>query len=285
MLKLYAECGGVNLGIIISLAALHGHIPIVQWIHQQHPIDTPWIYTARNAAEGGHLDLLQWAYANGCPLDDWVTCKAAAIGRLDIIQWARSQDCPWDEYTPRYAAKEGHLHVVEWVMANGCPRSKSLLESAATNGHLPVVRWAHENGYEWGWHIDAARNGHLEVLQYMASEGCVMEPCLAACAAASGQMAVVQWAVQQPWSVHTGDDMMQSIVAGGRMDILQWLVEGRYVQPTSWWVSEALGQGEQGMALWLEQWKRRVKRRAKNDRRRDRKAAAAKTPTHPQQDG
>ena len=30
------------------------------------------------AAEGGHLEVLQWARANGCPWDEWTTCAYAA---------------------------------------------------------------------------------------------------------------------------------------------------------------------------------------------------------------
>jgi hypothetical protein len=46
------------------------------------------------AAHGGHLEVLQWARANGCPWDE-TTCEAAvARGHLDVVQWAKENDCP-----------------------------------------------------------------------------------------------------------------------------------------------------------------------------------------------
>ena len=42
----------------------------------------------------GHLEVLQWARANGCPWDE-TTCEAAvARGHLDVVQWAKENDCP-----------------------------------------------------------------------------------------------------------------------------------------------------------------------------------------------
>ena len=55
------------------------------------------------AAEGGHLEVLQWARAQGCPWD-WRTCAwAARNGHLEVLQWARAHGCRWDEATCAYA--------------------------------------------------------------------------------------------------------------------------------------------------------------------------------------
>ena len=42
----------------------------------------------------GHLGVLQWAQAHGCPWDKWTYEKAAANGHLEVLQWARAQGCP-----------------------------------------------------------------------------------------------------------------------------------------------------------------------------------------------
>jgi hypothetical protein len=91
-------------------------------------------YTCMNAAEGGHLEVLQWARANSCPCDE-VTCSGAAEGgHLEVLQWARANGCPWDEHTCGNAAYGwsqetfssaaeyyGYLEVLQWARANGCP--------------------------------------------------------------------------------------------------------------------------------------------------------------------
>jgi hypothetical protein len=52
------------------------------------------------AAQSGHLDVLQWAHANGCPAWDQSTCRVAAMGgHLEVLQWAQANGCPWDEKT------------------------------------------------------------------------------------------------------------------------------------------------------------------------------------------
>jgi hypothetical protein len=46
---------------------------------------------------------------------------AAVGGHLEVLQWARANGCPWDEDTLRVARDEGHLEVVNWCIVNGCP--------------------------------------------------------------------------------------------------------------------------------------------------------------------
>ena len=61
------------------------------------------------AALGGHLEVLQWARANGCPWDE-DTCSAAANrGHLEVLQWARANGCPWGEETC-----EAKFKVLQW---------------------------------------------------------------------------------------------------------------------------------------------------------------------------
>ena len=50
------------------------------------------------------------------------TCSAAAEGgHLEVLQWARANGCPWDRDTIRLARANGHDDVVIWAKANGAP--------------------------------------------------------------------------------------------------------------------------------------------------------------------
>jgi hypothetical protein len=73
-----------------------------------------------SAAAGGHLAVLQWARADGCPWDQGTCSRAAEKGHLHVLQWARANSCAWDENTCSKAAENGHLHVLQWARANGC---------------------------------------------------------------------------------------------------------------------------------------------------------------------
>ena len=73
------------------------------------------------AAKCGHLEVLQWAHANGC-LWDWHTCaNATGGGHLEVLQWLRANGCPWDKYTVICARDRDHVELVNWAIAKGCP--------------------------------------------------------------------------------------------------------------------------------------------------------------------
>lgn len=56
-----------------------------------------WDITATAAAaEGGHLEVLEWLREQGCPWDASACAKAAEGGHLGVLQWARRNGCPWD---------------------------------------------------------------------------------------------------------------------------------------------------------------------------------------------
>ena len=73
------------------------------------------------AASDGHLAVLQWARAHGCPWDERTCEYAAKNGHLAVLQWARAQGCPWDAWTCIMAESNGHIAVLQWARAQGCP--------------------------------------------------------------------------------------------------------------------------------------------------------------------
>ncbi|AGO83379.1 Ankyrin repeat domain containing protein [Pandoravirus salinus] len=108
--------------------------------------------------------------------------EAAGGGHLDVLQWARANGCEWDERTCAKAAKGGHLGVLQWARANGCPWDKQTCDSAAYSGHTDVLFWAHENGCLWDektYHLAAEHCYPLAhpsvrslLLIFMAARGC-----------------------------------------------------------------------------------------------------------------
>ena len=52
--------------------------------------------TCMAAAKGGHLEVLQWARANGCRWNKTTCAGAAQGGRLEVLHWARANGCPWN---------------------------------------------------------------------------------------------------------------------------------------------------------------------------------------------
>ncbi|WZN65436.1 hypothetical protein HKI87_12g69940 [Chloropicon roscoffensis] len=115
-------------------AAYGGHLEVIKWLRAK---GCPWgEVTSRSAALGGHLEVLQWMRAQDppCPWTSDVCYRAASEGHLDILRWARSQGCPWNEEVTCAAAKGGHLKVLNWLIKEGCPYDKSKCRGAAVRG-------------------------------------------------------------------------------------------------------------------------------------------------------
>ena len=59
-----------------------------------------------------------------CVSCEWneTTCSEAAYGgHLEVLQWARANGCEWNALTCSYAAQGGHLGMLQWARASGCP--------------------------------------------------------------------------------------------------------------------------------------------------------------------
>jgi hypothetical protein len=130
-------------------AALHGHLKVLQWLHARGcPLDA---ITCASAARGGHLKTLQWArLEKGCQWDDRTCVQAARGGHLALLQWAHANGCPWDERKCLTAAAYGHLDILQWARANGCQWDERTCLTAAAYGHLPALRWARQSGCPLG---------------------------------------------------------------------------------------------------------------------------------------
>ncbi|WZN65405.1 hypothetical protein HKI87_12g69630 [Chloropicon roscoffensis] len=128
-------------------AAFGGHLEVLKWLRAK---GCPWgISASASAAECGHLEVLQWMRAQDppCPWDSNVCYEAAFGGHLDVLRWARSQGCPWDEEVPTAAAEGGHLKVLNWLIKEECPYSKRQCREAAVEGGertRKVLEWLDE---------------------------------------------------------------------------------------------------------------------------------------------
>jgi hypothetical protein len=115
-------------GVLAAVGELPTHLPVKEFVFSQ--------------------ERFMWACSNGLPLDDKRTCTAAARGgHLEMLKYARANGCPWDEGTCAAAARGGHLEVLQWARANGCPWDyRVVMIQADDESHREVLEWAEENG-------------------------------------------------------------------------------------------------------------------------------------------
>ena len=113
---------GLTSDELEEIHALHGNHHIFATCKQLAATRPVWLerFSPDQAAVLGWLQLLRWFHASGRHIGD-VCTYAAACGHLEVLQWARANGCPWDEKTCSSAARGGHLEVLEWARANGFP--------------------------------------------------------------------------------------------------------------------------------------------------------------------
>ena len=86
---------------VLGVAAEHGYLQVFEKYWSQGPqekLSQLWDEETCNwAAFGGHLKVVKWLRAKGCPWGDMTSYWAAEGGRLEVLQWMRGQDppCPW----------------------------------------------------------------------------------------------------------------------------------------------------------------------------------------------
>jgi hypothetical protein len=101
--------------------------------------------TCYGAARDGHLAVLQWARANGCPWGE-CTCAAARGGHLEVLQWARANGCEWSSMACYAAALGGQHEVLQWARVNGCPWDSDTRNGAMAGTMAAVTCYAAARG-------------------------------------------------------------------------------------------------------------------------------------------
>ena len=87
-----------------ALAARLGRLTVLKNLLQRGHLNK--VVVCICAAQYGHLEILKWGRANGCPWGAWTCSYAAWGGHLEMLKWARANGCPWDEDTRIFAAVE-----------------------------------------------------------------------------------------------------------------------------------------------------------------------------------
>lgn len=53
----------------------------------------------------------------------WGTCEEAARGgHLEVLKWLHAKGCPWDPDSYLELAKDMYNEMLKWLRANGCPK-------------------------------------------------------------------------------------------------------------------------------------------------------------------
>ena len=129
----------------------------------------------------------------------------------------------FEELGEKKAAELGCLSAVQRLQRGGrLSREEYLCQAAARSGHLEVLQWLRTNGCPWDSYtcMRAAQGGHLEVLQWARTNGCPWDELACMFAALGGHLEALQWSRANgcPWDGRTIDLAR----ANGYHDVVIW---------------------------------------------------------------
>jgi len=130
-------------------AAEGGHIEVLDWLDERGLDGILQANAGASAAANGHLNVLLWIKSKGYSMSTDICSYAAKGGHLSILIWLVENGCVFDSFTFTMAAQNGHLEIVKWLRENGCPWDESVCCDAVYGGHLNVLIWLRENGHQW----------------------------------------------------------------------------------------------------------------------------------------
>jgi len=206
-------------GIIVSAACSHGHLCILKWVQSGLHNDDEFIkeyvglYDFCEAAEGGHIHILEYFDELGFHLDDYPVYylpirHAAAGGQIETLNWLKAKNYPinvgatlnHDDTLYGAPAYNGHMEVMNWLLENNCLLCEGVCHAAAEGGQLDILMWARAKGCPWDDAVcrKATKNGHFHVLKWARENGC-------------------------PWIKRDCIDRMRRISAGNNAEMIDWI--------------------------------------------------------------
>lgn len=263
------EVGGMDLVTNQTLfvdsfkaAVQRNHQSVAVWIASESGVESA-------SLSGLQLvdSALQWK--NG-DMARWLIEEFQAVGSRDTVVFAAHlgdielMRLIVDRLRPAHnvgavavAAQHGHLDVLQYLHQIGVPVSNYSLNSAAWGGHIDILKWLH---FDLGLRQEqsqcaldvAARNGHLEAVQFLhqfLNEGYSMSAINSA--AEHGHLEVIQWLTANRRDGWWSGNAMDKAAAMGHLDVVKWLHANRTEGCSSSAMDKAAEHGHLAVVEWL----------------------------------
>ena len=213
---------------------------LFEWaVHQNCPVNSSFIL--EELARNEQFELLKMVQPKClCWPSVSVSCAAARSGRLEILEWLYSNGFPLNIHCSdrpptvlndcsMAAASEGHLHILKW-MKKICHVSDvfhfSTWRAAVRAGHLPILKWFNSSrGLKWACLFsDAIQSGDMATLKWLERNHCFsIDDSLCDVAASQGNIPALEWIINHypssPWNGRT----CQNAASSGHFECLKWL--------------------------------------------------------------
>ena len=206
---------------LYEVAAAHGHMRVLEWLHDMRCPRGTSADAITGAVRSGSIDVIVWLRNRGFKWNADACTSAAEHGRLDILEWLRAGAVD-GEQVPQEVDSDEDLDDDADAFPDDdpnyiptadrpCPIDvTAVVEEAASNGRLDIIAWARGQGiFQVSWQTwrQAARSGHLHVLEYLLNEQ-------------------LTWPTDDPWTASDGKGKDRLVKAAADMDhreVAVWL--------------------------------------------------------------
>ena len=119
-------------------AALGGHFEVLKWLKEIGCQMKPESFSC--AVQGGHMEIMKWLHENRCPFDYRSVVTAVCNDQLEELKWLRDHRVPWPpqlHYTLPGKHFEVHLFLSPpppHKLQTNRPIAKQLINWAMENG-------------------------------------------------------------------------------------------------------------------------------------------------------
>lgn len=266
-------------------ASDRGHLHILEWEHSMG-YNPQWTINVINvAAANGHIALVKWLVEHGCPYDGQTFEAALLHGHIDVYSYGLSLTGAIEnkisnatfskivalnghlevmrKFTYRidwgmaskYAAQGGHVHIIDWLKEIGRFHAWYAFRGAVRGGYIEIVRGLDLPSTERrGIHVNTTSeliyDGHVDMLEYLWSEGYRIPHNIMTVAAEYDQLGVLKWAESIGFPIT--NDACYMAAANGDTDILQWMFTKGFPKHAKI-CARAAGAGQLNTVVWLRE--------------------------------
>ncbi len=155
---LLATEGRPAWAMVLAAALRVGHVAMADWLVDEAgcPLPSGEIQEAvgqvwRAAAEGGHVESLQWLLGRGVPAYKQYARQAASAGRMEALRFMRTEcGVALTKDLFMEAVSSHSMPTAAWLLQAGCPMDPEAYHRAARAGDADMVAWlAQEAGCPW----------------------------------------------------------------------------------------------------------------------------------------
>lgn len=137
--------------LIISAVA-SGHVEIVKYVRENDAFEYDSLVTYAVTARKNQLEMLKYLIETGSSWDPEVCNEALASGHLDVFDWAYGNGCPVNLETAVNAAQFGYMDIFKTILETehqsfaeeNSAWYQEINRAAVRGGQLELLKWFHD---------------------------------------------------------------------------------------------------------------------------------------------